>query len=244
MRRVGSIIAVALVLLVGSIYFAPRITLHFAKARAQKELIPAEATAEELAFASAEIDSVPQSSPEKIAFANDYTNTIWLNVASHDLGFPGDRFMRDSDPKRQNVELHGIQYRILVFQGSDLEEWASIMEFVNETNFYNFSRRAFNTTRSDIDRQPDRSALERCMLLLKAKRMLAAVGYTDSCIEFDRGDLKGFIIGDPTRRRNVYIRIYVDGGQRFIDLGIIQDKRTQMSELEELISVLKLQSKS
>jgi hypothetical protein len=227
-----------LALFVGSVYLVPRIEFRFAKAKAQKELLSGK-TADQIAYKNAELNSIPQFPPKKIVPSIDYTNTIWLTQPGCDFGFPADRFTRDSQTNRQNVELHGAKYRMLVHPGSEPDEWETAMQFVNETNLFEFSRRAFNTTKDDIDRAPNKYALQRCLFMLQAKAMLAAVGYTDSCIEFDRGDLKGFIIGDPQRRKYVYIRVYYSGGRKYIDISVIQEKHIQLSDLEQLISTIK-----
>src|SRR6185312_9714671 len=134
MRQAGLIIAAVLVFFVASVCLVPQIALHSARVQVKKEWLTAKTgTPEERAFEYAEINSIPKSLPKKIALSNNYTNTIWLNVAGSDFGFPGDRFTRDSDPKRENIELHGARYRILVSSGSGLREWAPLLSFVNET---------------------------------------------------------------------------------------------------------------
>jgi hypothetical protein len=233
MRRTGLIITVILAVLIGSIFAVSKIRFHMAKAQAQKEM------AEKDGYALAVLNSVPKSPPKRIRSSDGYTNTIWMNVDGYDLGFPAERYTRDTDPKRKDVVLHHAQYRILIFPGSGTNEFESVMQFVNETNFYDFSRNVFNATANDIPRQQNKEALERRLILLKTKMMLAPIGFQDSCIEFDRGDLKGFIIGDPARNKYVYIRIYIEAGQKYIDLSVIQEAKIQFSDLEELISALK-----
>jgi hypothetical protein len=233
MRRAGLIIGIILAILIGSIFAVPKIRFHIARDQALKEIV------KEGGYDHAVLSAIPQSPPKRIMPSNGYTNTIWLNVGGYLLGFPADRYTRDTDPKRENVVLHNARYRLLVMPGSGTNEFEEVMQFVNETNFFDFSRNAYNATENDIMRQSNRDALERRLILLKAKLMLAPVGYKDSCIEFDRGDLKGFIIGDPARYKSVYVRIYIESGQKYIDLGVIQETKIQFSGLEELISVLK-----
>jgi hypothetical protein len=54
--------------------------------------------------------------------------------------------------------------------------------------------------------------------------------------------VRGFIIGDPAKSRNLYVLVYIESKQQFFDLGVIRKAPISMSDLEELIGVLKVGS--
>jgi hypothetical protein len=189
-------------------------------------------------YAHAVLNAVPRS--KKIALANNYTNTVWLNVGGCPVGFPGELYAPDTNPKRKNVVLHHAGYRVLVSPGSDAKEFDGVMQSLNETNLYELVLKAFNSTEKDILKQRSMSALEKHVLLLKLKLMMSCLGFEDSCIQFDRGDLKGFIIGNPACDKKVFIRVFIEGGQKYIDLSVIQSEHNHMSEFEKLVSAVKV----
>lgn len=231
MRRVSLIIFVLAVLVAGFV-MRSKVVLHLAKARAEKEC----------ASERAVLNTVPLPPSKRLPIA-DYTNTIWIRVAGVRLGFPEDRFTRDPNPKRENAHLYHSSYHLLVNASADTKMFDPVMQPLGETNLYHFFRTAFNATALDIQKQRSMEALERHLLLLKAKSVIAPASFSDSCVEFDRGDLKGFIVGDTKRNKNLGIRVYLDHQKQFVDLGVIAKTPLQMSNMEELISVLKVEDK-
>jgi hypothetical protein len=185
---------------------------------------------------------VPSSPAKKIEPTGDFTNVASVEVAGCVFALPSDQFSHDADPKRENVVLNHARYRMLILPCSDAKTWDSIMQSVGQTNFYEFVRSVFNATERQISKQGSVDALTRHLILLKAKSMLTPLGFENSCIEFDRGDLKGFIVGDPAQNKNLYVRAYVPGREQLIDLCIIQKAHLQMSEVENLISLLKVKT--
>jgi hypothetical protein len=230
MRRVALILVCVGAALTASLFIRDQILLHGAKTRAEKEY----ASAKEI------LNLVPLAA-RRIP-AKDYTNTTWITVPGVQLGFPADHFTRDSNPKRENFCLYHSRYRILVWSdGAGAKEFAPVMEPFAETNLYRFVRTAFNATEKQISEQPSRRALERHMLLLKVKIMMAPAGFEYMCAEFDRGDLRGFIAGDPARNKILNVLVWLESRQQFINLGLISKQPLQMSEIDELISVLKVE---
>jgi hypothetical protein len=231
MRRVVPILFCVFAAVGLSIFVWSRVVLHLAKARAEKE------HADEKNV----LNSVPGTARKLKRI--DYTNVMYVAVAGVRLGFPSDQFTRDSNPKRENVYLYHSRYRVMVMPGAEGKMFAPVMQFVGETNFYRFVRTAYNTTERQIQEQSSMRALERHLILLNAKSMEAPVGFDSFCAEFDRGDLQGFIFGDPTRNKHLYIRFYLRRQEQFVDLGLIAKQPLLMSDIEELISFLKVEDK-
>jgi hypothetical protein len=231
MRRVVLILACLFAAVGLSLFVRSRVVLHLAKARAEKEHADAKNV----------LNSVPGTA-RKLSVI-DYTNVVSVSVAGVRLGFPSDQFIRDSNPKRENVHLYHSRYRVMVMPSADSKMFAPVMLFVGETNFYRFLRTAYNATERQIQEQSSMRALERHLILLEAKSMAAPVGFDSFCAEFDRRDLRGFIVGDPTRNKHLYIRFYLPRQEQFVDLGLIAKQPLQMSDIEELISVLKVEYK-
>ena len=231
MRRVAFIILCICAVLGISLFIRSQVFLRLAKAQAQKE------HAEEKDV----LNSAP-GTPRQLSTV-DYTNGVSVAVAGVRLGFPSDRFTRDTNPERENVHLYHSRYRVMVMPSADSKMFAPVMQFVGETNFYRFIQTAYNATEGQIQEQSSLRALERHLILLKAKSMAAPVGFDSLCAEFDRGDLHGFIVGDPTRNKHLYIRFYLARQEQFVDLGLIAKQPLQMSDIEELISVLKVEDK-
>jgi hypothetical protein len=150
------------------------------------------------------LDSVPITPRHQLP-PTDNTNVVWMDVAGVRLGFPGDQFRRDADPRRENVLLYHSKYRLMLSRCAEAGEFAEVMSFVKETNFFRFVRTALNSTTRQIKEQRTGEALERLDLLLTAKSMMAPLGFDDFCCEFDRGDLKGFIVGNPVQSKAVYV---------------------------------------
>jgi hypothetical protein len=139
--------------------------------------------------------------------------------------------------------IHHLKYRALILSGASATEFAPVMQPLGFTNLYDFVLTTYRATQRDIQRQPSWNALQRHLVLLEAKTMLAQPCFEDSCIEFTRDDVKGFIVGDPARtQKGVYINVYNESQQQFIVLGVLRKAPIQMSDLEELISVLKVGS--
>jgi hypothetical protein len=237
MRRASTIIVVVVGILVGRLLIFPEFVLHSAKTQAIKKY-----TNEK--FTEKTLNSVPKSPPQRVTPTVDYESTVWMCITNTDcrVGFPSDRFHRDDIPRRENVVIHHAKYRALILSDFSATEFAPVMEPLGFTNLYEFVVRVYGATERDISRQPNMDALQKHLVLLDAKLMLAAVGFEDSCIEFNRGDLKGFIIGDPAGSKYSYVRIYIESKQQFINLAVIREAPIQMSDLEELISVLKVGS--
>jgi hypothetical protein len=217
------------------LYIVPGVVLYMAKAAATREF------ADEYANSRAVLNAVPRS--KKLGLANNYTNTVWLNVGGCPVGFPAEFYTPDTNPKRKNVVLHHAHYRVLVLPGDDAKEFGEVMQSLNETNLYELVLKAFNATEKDILKQRSMSALEKHVNLLKLKEMMSCLGFEHSCIQFDRGDLKGFIIGNPACDKEVFIRVFIEGGQKCIDLSVIQSERGHISDFEEMVSVVKVGSK-
>jgi len=231
MHRATLIIAVVAVGVVGWLFVAPRIVLYAAQRRAIQEFADGRAV----------LNAVPQSPFRRIAPAGDYTNSVWMDAGGCAIGFPADYYVRDSDPKRGKGMLHHLRYRILVLPGLNAKEFDPVMQPLNETNFYGFIISALNATERDIPNQRSMDALMKHLILLKVKRLLP-IGIEESCILFDRGDLKGFIILDPTRSHIATVCIYIESEQKLVYLGVIQEARIGIADLEKLISFLKVQS--
>jgi hypothetical protein len=239
MRRASIIIVVLVGILVGCFLAVPRLILHSAKTQAVKKYASEK-------FTEKTLNTVPKSPPQRVVPTPDYQSTVWMSVADTEcrLGFPADRFHRDDHPKRENAVIHHSRYRALILSGARSAQFASVMQSLGFTNLYDFVLNVFRATERDISQQSSMDSLQRQMVLLDAKLMLAPVGFDDSCIEFIRDDLRGFIIGDPARTKNLYVLVYIESKQQFIDLGVIQEAPIHMSDLEELISVLKVGSNS
>jgi hypothetical protein len=177
-----------------------------------------------------------------------YTNEFLVYTHDQVLAFPADRFSEDSNPKRRNMMVHHSHYRVMIMSGADKETFSPIMQDLNLTNsdLYGFFQTVLNATEHAIPQRPDMDSLQRHLVFLTAKDMLVPVGGEVSMIEFKREDLKGFIFGEPTKTKSVYVSVFVEKAQRFIDLGIIREKGVtkekpiQMSDIEELISVIKV----
>jgi hypothetical protein len=230
MRWIVIIVAVLLIAFGANLFIRSKVMLHTAKARAEKEY----------ANIRSDLNTVPLSPPRKLP-VKDQTNTTWVSVAGSGVGVPADQFTRDSNPKRENFMLHHARYRLLVDAGHEAKAWAPVLQPLGETNFYRFVRTVLNATERDIRAHGSREKLDRHLLLLKAKVMMTTANFALGCVEFDRGDVKGFIIGDPTRDKFVFIRIYLERRQQFIDVSLIGKAPFQMSEVEELISALKVE---
>lgn len=240
MRRLTIILVLVLAVVVAGIVAAPRLMLHFAKVRAVKKFADDEKTLETIPVKILNI--IPASTPIKLSPAVEYDSTVWMNITNSDcaLGFPSDQFTRDSDPRRKNAVIHHSGYRLLISSGASATEFAPAMEPLGFTNLYDFVLAAYRATERDIPRQPNVDALQRHLVLLEVKQMFAPLQFEDSCIEFARDDLKGFIIGDPRRTKILFVRVYVQSEQQFFDLGVIQEAHMQLSDFEEMIRVLKV----
>jgi hypothetical protein len=238
MRRISLIIALIAAILIGGFLAAPWFILYAAKVRAVKQY-----TREP--FTERTLNRVPESPPQHIAARLDYPDTVWMNGTDGvcRLGFPSDRFRRDDDPKRANAVIHHQRYRALIFPGRSAPEFAPVMQPFGFTNLYDFISDAFRATVRDISPQPNMEALLRHTVLLDAKLMLAPVGFEESCREFFRDNVKGFIIGDPVRSKHVFLWVFFEDQQQFVDLGVIPEAPISMSDLEALISVMKVSSK-
>jgi len=185
------IIAVALLGL-GLLLCWPSVALYSAKKAALRDF----------ADARAELNILPTEPPKVIRSADGFTNRVTVEVAGCTLSLPSDTFVHDPNPKHWNVVLNHSRYRMLIFSSSmDTDEWNDVMKSVGQTNRYEYVRSIYNATERGISKQRDMDALLRHVILLKAKLMISPPGFEESCIEFDRGDLKGFIIGDPTRQQ-------------------------------------------
>lgn len=237
MRRASIIIAILVFVLVTCVLAVPRLTLNSAKNRAIEKYADGQ-------WGEKALNTIPKAPPRRVASAADYQSTVWMKVADTEcrLGFPSDRFRRDVDPKRENVVIHHQRYRALIHSGASGARFAPVMQPLGFTNLYEFVSSVFRTTERDIPRQSSMDALQRHTVLLDAKLMLAPVCFVDSCIEIVRDELKGFIVGDPARTTNLNLLVFIESKQQFIDLGVIQETPIQMSDLEELISVLKVGS--
>lgn len=237
MRQAITIIVILVVALGGCFLVIPHLILHSAKVRAIKKY-----TNEK--FTEKTLNTVPKSPPQKIASALDYKNTVWISVTNTgcQLGFPADRFHRDDNPQREYMVIYHPKYRVLILSGASATEFAPAMQPLGFTNLYDFVLSVYRTTERDISRQSSMDTLQRHTVLLDAKLMMAPVSFKNSCIEFTRNDVKGFIVGDPARSGNLYVLLYVESKQQFIDIGIIRKAPLQMSDLEELISALKVGS--
>jgi hypothetical protein len=214
-----------------SIFVRSRVVLQLAKARAEKEHADGKNVLNSVLGTARKLRRI------------DYTNVMYVAVAGVRLGFPSDQFTRDSNPKRENVSVYHSRYRVMVMSGAESKMFAPVMEFVGETNFYRFIRTAYSATEREIREQSNTRALERHLILLNTKGLMAPVGFDSFCAEFDRGDLQGFIVGDPARNKHLYILFYLAQQEQFVDLGLIAKQPLQMSEIDELISVLKVEDK-
>jgi hypothetical protein len=232
MRPVGIVICLVIALFLGCLFLCPKVALHAAKSRALKEH----------GTNPAVMDKVPQAPPIKVQPSINYSNVVWMPVSTGVIGFPADQFTLDPDSARAKVLLHNPRYRMMVFSdtNSSITVFRPVMETLDETNFYQFVLDSFNATAHDIARQPNRDALKRHLLLLEVKAMFSTPGYDDSCLEFDRGDIRGFIIGDPLRDKIVYVRAFIQNDEEIVTFGLIQEKHIQMSDIEELISKIKV----
>ena len=123
---------------------------------------------------------------------------------------------------------------------ADAKSFDPVMRPLNETNFYNFVLDAYNATETDISKQRNIKELMRLLVLIKVKCMMTPLGFQDSCIQFDRANFKGFIVGDPTRQKNVVVSIYLEEKKQFFDLGVIQKTRLHVSDIEEIVSLLQV----
>jgi hypothetical protein len=228
---IGAIaVVMALAVLAGVVLEARRAALRTAKAQAIEKY----STNKEV------LNAVPPSRSESIPMATAYTNELAVYTGDQCLAFPADRFSEDSKPSRRNRMVHHSRYRVMIMEGTGKGTWGSIMEDLNETNLYSFFSDVLNTTEHAIAVQPDIDSLQRHLVFLTAKEMLVPASGESSMIEFKREDLKGFIFGEPTKTRFVYVYIFIEKAQRFVVLGIIKEKPIQMSDIEELISVLRV----
>jgi hypothetical protein len=231
MRRVGLIVIVIAVCVAG--YGAKwLIELQLAKAKAEKKF----------ADGKAFLNSVPSPACRKLSTI-DYTNVTWITMTNARLGFPTDRFTRDSNPKRENLKLHHDRYNLLIFPGHSAAEWAPVTQPLEETNFYRFNRAVFNATERDIRSQWSIKGLYQHLTLLEAKWLIAKGRIEEGCFEFDRDGLKGFIVGDPKRFKQSFILVYLESQKQFVDIGVISKVPLEISALEELVSVLKVDEK-
>jgi hypothetical protein len=225
---IGAVAVTALAILAGIVLMGRGMALRTAKAHAIVEF----STNKEF------LNMVPAQ--RSIPRATDYTNELLVYTDGQILAFPTDRFSHDSKPKRRNVYVHHSRYRILMLPGTGKDTWGSIMQDLNHTDLYRFFQTVLSTTEHAITEEPDMDSLEKHMLFLTAKKMMVPGNGEFSMIEFKREDLKGFIFGDPAKTDHLYVSIFVEKAQRFVELGIIQEKPLQMSDVDELISVLKI----
>jgi hypothetical protein len=231
---VGALILVGVGTAAG-IFSLPKMLLRSAKAAAIKQYAGAQ-----YAGARVVLNAIPARSPREIRPAEEFTNSVSVTVAGRLLRLPADRFTRDRDPRRENMVVHHARYRVLISAGADGKDWETVMGFTGHTNLYELLESAFAATERGIMAQPNLAALRRHQILLKTKSMMACVGFEDLCLKFVCGDRKGFIIGDPKRSKHQYVLVYVESAQRFIDLSIIQEARIEMSDIEEMISGLRI----
>lgn len=209
-----------------------QVALRTAKLAAQKEF------SEEHPW----LNKIPSSPPKKIERGPDFTNMATVEVAGCVIGLPSDQFTHDTRPERQNAILYHPRYKLRFFAGAEDQVMDAVKGSVNYTNVYEFVRESFNATERDISKQPDMGALVRHSILLKAKSLMAPVSYEDSCIEFTRGDLRGFICGYPGRSKFLRILLYVPGQEQFIDLSIQKTAHLEMAEVVGLISIIKVKT--
>jgi hypothetical protein len=230
MRRVAITIILVVGILVGGLFIAPRVVLYLSKVH----------VAREFAADRGLLNSVPQTVPRVIAQADDYTNTVWMDIDGCAIGFPSDRFTPDTNPKRRNLVLHHSRYRILVRLGVDANTYQQVMQPLGFTNVYAFLLSVFNARERDIMQLRNLDELLRHRVLLTEKAIIAPSGSEDSFIKFTRADLRGFIMGKPGHNKFLFVYVYVPSEQCFIDIGVIREGHMEDSDIVDLIGALKI----
>lgn len=153
-----------------------------------------------------------------------------------EVGLPNLEFQRDAAHK---ILLTNSDLIVACFGTLDKTNYTWLEHETGRTNTFDFVSSAYRATVTDISAQENMTQLRQHLALLLYKASVAPVGFQHSWLQFDRGDLRGFISGDLAKDGKVAIEIYIKQKDEFLTMSIRRRAKSgEMSDVYHILSVL------
>jgi hypothetical protein len=183
------------------------------------------------------LNCVPSSSVLRIPHLDTTSPYSIVQPPGCEVGLPSSEFQREAANKV--VFTNSLGLLVVCFGTLDKTNFTSLEHETDRTNVSDFVSSAYRATVTGISEQRNMTQLRQYLALLLYKATVAPVGFRHSWLQFDRGDINGFISGDLAKDGKVAIEIYIKPKDEY--LGILirrKSKAGEMSEVYHILSVL------
>jgi hypothetical protein len=232
LRSVKKLQVVAIILagiVIIAFWLRPPITLELAKQAALRKLTPDNRRV---------LNSVPSSSILSIPHLEMTSSYSMVEPPGCAVGLPDVEFHRDTAYK---IVFTNSVMLVAFFGALDKTNFTLLERALNLTNVFDVVTTAYKATVTGISKQRNQTQLMQYLTLLLYKCKVAPMGFDHSWLQFDRGDLNGFISGDMAKDGKVAVEIYLKEKDEFLSMLIRRKTDAgEMSDVYHILSVLKV----
>jgi hypothetical protein len=183
------------------------------------------------------LNCVPSSSVLGIPNRDPATGILFVHPPGCDVGLPESEFHPDP---RHSVVLTNSEWLVACIGTIDKTNYNALEQGSGCTNVFDFVSNAYYATVNGISDQWSMTQLCRYLVLLLYKSTTAPVGFDQQWLRFDRGDFRGFISVDLSKRKQVVVEAYLPKQGEFLvlafrrkgDAGGLSDVEHILSEME------------
>jgi hypothetical protein len=224
--RIILVVIVAATVGLVKIWLWPAIALDWAKIQAKNKL------AGEEAF----FNIAPEAAKLQIVASNLSGESVSFETGDYRFSLPAREFSQDALKKGS---FQNDRYSLFIFGTVDTAEaYAPLMQLLHETNAFELIDKAYSATLLGIQNQPDREALRKHLALLNLKATILPRGGEHYFKRFDRGEFKGFILGDPSKDAKVVLDIFSADGKQNVSVLVRKKNTLELSDVSEVLSIL------
>lgn len=187
------------------------------------------------------LNCVPSSVVLSIPHRDPVSGTLFVQSPGCEVGLPKSEFNRDPV---HALLLTNSDWKVACLGTIDKTNYTTLEQETGCTNVFDFVSNAYNATVNGISDQRSMSQFRRYSILLLYKATTAPVGFDKQWLQFDRGDFRGFISGDPLKNKLVAVEAYLPKEDEFLTLAIRrQAKAGGLPDVEHILSELEVSSR-
>ena len=224
-KKSQTIVLIAAGLVVAGVLLWPAAMLDLAKRNAARKFSSTD---------SRVLNSVPSSSV--LSIPNLITTSTYSVVRPPgcEVGLPSSEFQREAADKV--VFTNNMGLLVACFGTLDKTNFTSLEHETGRTNVSDFVSSAYRATVTGISEQRNMTQLRQYLALLLYKATVAPVGFQHSWLQFDRGDISGFVSGDLAKDGKVALEIYIKPKDEY--LGVLVRRKAKAGEMSDVYHIL------